>query len=150
MDNSEFVDTFFGNLNQPREVLEKFRIIKKLSFEYGNKLFSKQYLEQIWKVDEEVLKLIKILDKFDKACQKDVIEIMSLIEKKYNEQVQNVEVKCSKNISKDKFKKIVQEKIGQKNIKIEEMDWIWLEIDFNNWVYKRNLDKDLDKLLGNL
>ena len=136
-----------SDLDTPtNELIAHFQVLAKLLKKYGKRLFSPTMLEVIKKSDVAVHGLLCLLVLYKKS---NLLAINNTIKelKKRPDYVPNFDIY----IIEDSSKQAIQDKITSKFpgsvLNLHQNINLWIEINWEGWHYKRNIDQDLQRIL---
>lgn len=150
--NLKIANILIESFDDKHKLLQYFYIIENLLKNYWKKIF---LIETIKNLDSdidvnEILKLIKIFKKL-KLFEKSRFKIVEKIIVNTTNLPKKIELNCPTNLKQtqiDDFENNL--KLKYDNIEFEKLnyDQLWVYVSWDWMIYKKNLKKDIEKLLS--
>jgi len=111
-------------------------------------LYTEKYIKEILISDKNIWELLSILKKTDKIKYQDTKNLINMIKTKSSNYKLEFSVNSNSNDHNDEIKSKLNKQFKDSNINTDVIDDIWINVSGEWRYYKKNLDADLDKILG--
>ena len=147
--NEDFVRKFFVEALQEKHILRNLLVILSLVKKYGHKLdISQWYIQMIKKQYPDIAKLYEILHMLGKTNVKDINDIIKICKKIYTQYKK--EFTISSDVSAQGIlTEYIYKQFSSAEVTVTETPVLGIDIKGEWYRYHRNLNNDLDTILGN-
>lgn len=146
--NTHLIDILLWFGIQANLLVDSFSIIWKLIKRHGKMLYTEKYIKEILISDKNIWELLSILKKTDKIKYQDTKNLINMIKTKSSNYKLEFSVNSNSNDHNDEIKSKLNKQFKDSNINTDVIDDIWINVSGEWRYYKKNLDADLDKILG--
>jgi hypothetical protein len=146
--NTHLIDILLWSGIQANLLVDSFSIIWKLIKRHGKMLYTEKYIKEILISDKNIWELLSILKKTDKIKYQDTKNLINMIKTKSSNYKLEFSVNSNSNDHNDEIKSKLNKQFKDSNINTDVIDDIWINVSGEWRYYKKNLDADLDKILG--
>jgi len=145
--NKQFLAIAKKNGVNYEELYPLVAVIFALYKKYGNLLKSQSLQEILEKVNPQISKLIYLLQSIDKLDASNLREMITLLKQQRKEKLFIVRGLLSDEMIASIEKKLKQQ-FNDVHIDTKKTEQAWFYVAWEWWYYKRNLERDLGKMLG--
>jgi cysteinyl-tRNA synthetase len=147
--NEDFVHKFLVEALQKKHVLRYLLVIVWLIKKYGHKLdISEWYLDTIRKKFPEIVKTYEVLHTLGKTNIKDLNDIIKICKKIYAQYKKEFTI-VSGISSQESLTNYIHKRFSDTDLTLSETSVLGIDIKGEWYRYHRNIDNDLDTILGN-
>lgn len=146
--NETLVSQYLDAYIKGKDFLRSFMLIKQMLKKYGKRSFDiPVYLESLKKHSPETYEIVMLLKSLNKLEIKHINQITGLLKKKYSESKKEFLVMTEKN-TQHKVWSFVSDAFKNVEIDYQDSSTVWIDVKWEWYRYKRDLDRDLNLLLG--
>jgi len=146
--NETLVNQYFENPTDGKDFLRYFMIIQQMIKKYGKRCFDlSPHLESLQKYSPETYTIIVVLKKLNKLETKDINQIITLLKKKYSDIKKEFVIKTGKE-NWIKIWTFVTDTFKNVDLDYQDSSKIGIDVKWEGYRYKRDLERDLNLLLG--
>lgn len=147
LSQKKLLDILLESSLSVNELSEYFDIIVQLSFNYGVVLFSQEFLSIISSQNKIIWDLLIILKRIKCISQKDLKSFHRFLLNHKDYDLTFTLQFNDKNIRED-IHNYLNEKFGKVDIFNKPYEWDWVKIKWWDWYFKKDMDQDINKILG--
>lgn len=116
-----------------------------LSKRHGKMLYTKAYINEVKKVDKDLWYLLSLLKKVNKTTQKEIKNLIVVI--KNNIDSYHKEFTISASTKNNSITEYLNDKFKDSKVETKVQEDLGINISWEWWYFKKDLDLDLQKLL---
>jgi len=146
--NTNLINILLWAWIKPNMLVDSFSIIAKLIKKHGKMLFTEKYIQEISQVASNLWNLISILKAVHKIDYKDMKSLILMTKRLADNYSPEFQISSDSNDHNQKLKDYINTKFQESNINTNVLDKIWVSVSWEWRYYKRDLDSDLEKILG--
>ncbi len=125
--------------------LESIIVLRK---KYGIRIFRASFLDRLAKIDDTLWILLRLLHRYHITTPRALRTLIHDIHVYHPGYMPTFTILTPKDTYATKLKTYLQQRFPDSTIKDDKYFDVGLEILWEGWHYKRNLDQDIEKLLG--
>lgn len=142
------IDTFLQTEISANDLLVHFESILQLRKKYGKQLFTPRIMDSIKEVEPTTHTIIQILAKYNKDTLVDIKYLISYIKKNVKTYIPNFVITSPTKNQTETVTKQIHKRFPDSSVSKKDTIDLGITIAWEWWHYKRNLDQDIQKLLG--
>jgi hypothetical protein len=123
-------------------------IVWKLIKKHGKLLYTEKYIKEVSDIDQNIWNLIFILKKTNKISYFDIKNLIYTLKQNSYDYNSEFIVKSDSKDHNDKIISHLNTKFKNSDINSDIIDHIWIDVSGEWRYYKKDLDWDLNKILG--
>jgi hypothetical protein len=146
--NETLVNKYFDTSIQEKDFLRYFLLIKQLIKTYGKRsLDTATYLESLKKHSSETYEIVMLLKSMNKLELKHINQITLLLKKKYADTKKEFSITTDKD-TQNQIGSFVTDTFKNVDLTYQDSSKVGVDVKGEGYRYKRDLDRDLNLLLG--
>jgi len=146
--NTHLIGILLWSGIQANLLVDSLFVIWKLIKQNGKMLYTDKYIKEISTANKDIWELILILKKTGKTSYQDTKNLINMIKTKSSNYKLEFSVNSNSKDHNDEIKSKLNKQFKDSNINTDVIDDIWINVSGEWRYYKKNLDADLDKILG--
>jgi len=142
------IDTFLQTGISPNDLLIHFEAILLLRKKYGKQIYTSRIIENIQQADPTTYAIIQILVHYNKHTILNLKYLISYIRKNIKNYIPNFTITAPTKYTTETITKHINKQFPNNSINTQDTIDIGISIAGEWRHYKRNLNQDIQKLLG--
>lgn len=146
--NETLVNQYFAPNIKDKDFLRYFMLVKQMIKKYGKRCLDiPTYLEALKKHSPASYEIVILLKSMNKLELKHINQITLLLKKKYADTKKEFAITTDKNIQKQLWS-FVMDTFKNVDLDYQDSSKVGIDVKWEGYRYKRDLDRDLNLLLG--